>query len=218
MWFIAAAGIILGIIFLAFPEIDLEVSSIFYRSGEGFFLREHIIPVFIHEAVPVFTSILAICLVILLIVKCFYRVFLPILVPKHLIFLLFALIVGPGLVVNILFKENWGRARPVNIEQFGGEKRFTPPLVLSDQGEKSFTSGDASVGFFLSAFAFLFTGRRRKLVYAGGIAAGLALGLVRIMMGAHFLSDVLFSGVFVLLVIQLLHRVFSRQNTTIPSP
>ncbi len=124
---------------------------------------------------------------------------------------------GPGLVVNAVLKDHWGRARPVNIEQFGSQKRFTPPLILSDQEGKSFTSGDASVGFFLSAFAFLFTGRRRKLLYAGGIAAGLLIGLVRIVMGAHFLSDVLFSGVAVLMMVHLLYKVMFRQTVTIPS-
>ena len=42
-------------------------------------------------------------------------------------------IVGSGLIANFFFKDNWGRARPVHIEEFGGEKLYTPPFVISDQ-------------------------------------------------------------------------------------
>ena len=33
-------------------------------------------------------------------------------------------IIGCGLLANLYFKDTWGRARPVNITEFGGNKIF----------------------------------------------------------------------------------------------
>ena len=42
------------------------------------------------------------------------------------------------------------------------------------------------------------------------IVYGLTVGLSRVAMGGHFLSDILFAGVFTALAIWLLHGVFFR--------
>ena len=115
-------------------------------------------------------------------------------------FLLIALIVGPGLMVNAVLKENWGRARPDDITAFGGGRTFTAALQPSDQCTHncSFVAGDPSMGFYLQAFAYV-RRRRQRAWLAGGLAAGGLIGLFRIALGAHFLSDVIFSGVVVML-------------------
>lgn len=41
-----------------------------------------------------------------------------------------------------------------------------------------------------------------------GLAAGTLAGAVRIVQGAHFLSDVLFAGLFMALTVSLLHIAF----------
>lgn len=43
----------------------------------------------------------------------------------------------------------------------------------------------------------LASGTRRKRLLAVSILAGSAIGLVRVVEGGHFLSDVIFSGLFV---------------------
>jgi len=43
-----------------------------------------------------------------------------------LIFLVAALAIGPGILVNTVLKDHWGRARPHQIEAFGGSHQFTP--------------------------------------------------------------------------------------------
>ena len=45
-------------------------------------------------------------------------------------------IIGCGLIANFYFKDNWGRARPYQIEEFGGNLIYTPPLIKSDQCKK----------------------------------------------------------------------------------
>lgn len=112
---------------------------------------------------------------------------------RKLSFLLLALALGPGLLVNGVFKAEWGRARPVTVAELGGDRIFTPPGVISDQCERncSFVSGHASMGFFPLVLAWVF-GRRRWLLV--GVASGALVGLGRMLQGAHFFSDVLFAG------------------------
>ncbi|MDE4955228.1 PAP2 family protein, partial [Francisella tularensis subsp. holarctica] len=43
---------------------------------------------------------------------------------KAILFIAVCLWIGPGLVVNYVFKDHWGRPRPVMVKQFNGEKIF----------------------------------------------------------------------------------------------
>jgi lipid A 4'-phosphatase len=197
---------IIAVIFLLNPNIDLFVSGLFYKPDEKFFLSAFALPVYIHESVQYVTRLIAIFLVALLFLgsanksKVYYG-----LTKRKLIYLLLALIIGPGLAVNVIFKDHWGRARPSTVQEFGGTKTFTPPFIISDQCEKncSFVSGDPSVGFYIFAFAFAFPARR-KLFSGVALALGGIYGTTRIVQGAHFLSDVIFSGVFTITVCYLL--------------
>src|SRR5690606_38611793 len=86
---------------------------------------------------------------------------------RRWIFLFLALAIGPGLVANTVFKDHWGRARPREITQFGGEAHFSPPLVLSDQCRRncSFVAGDPTVGWYATSFAYLAPVRRRRRIF-----------------------------------------------------
>jgi lipid A 4'-phosphatase len=123
---------------------------------------------------------------------------------RPLVYGMLVLMLGPGLLVNVVFKDHWGRARPHQIQTFGGERQFTPAWVASRQCERncSFVCGDASVGFSLLALGFF--GQRRRFWFAAGITTGGLLGLVRMAQGGHFLSDVIFSGYAVALTAWLL--------------
>ena len=69
-------------------------------------------------------------------------------------FLVAVLVVGPGLVANSIFKDNWGRARPREVVELGGTKPFTPPLLPATSCSRncSFVSGEASSMFVLPGF------------------------------------------------------------------
>ena len=105
-------------------------------------------------------------------------------------FVLLCLTIGPGLVSNLLFKSHWGRARPVQIEQFGGTRLYTPPLLIADQCQSrncSFVSGEASTIYSLFfALAFIATGPYRRKLIVIGILSGSTAGFVRILQGGHF--------------------------------
>lgn len=125
-------------------------------------------------------------------------------------FLLAVFAIGPGLVANVGLKDHWGRARPREVTEFGGARHFTPPLVPARQcvDNCSFVSGEAAAAYtpFFAA-ALLFPLARLTLVGCG-VLFGIATGLVRVSTGAHFISDVLFAGVFMALAVVLAHFIF----------
>jgi lipid A 4'-phosphatase len=128
------------------------------------------------------------------------------------IFLLCALVVGPGLTVNALFKDNFGRPRPRDVVEFGGTEQFLSLGVPGKPGAgKSFPSGHASMGFYFLAFFFLF--RRWKMPRVAGffvvfgLLYGIAMGAVRVMQGGHFATDIIWAAGMVYLACWLLDRV-----------
>ncbi|MGE4281157.1 MAG: phosphatase PAP2 family protein, partial [Magnetospirillum sp.] len=123
-------------------------------------------------------------------------------------YLLLSLALGPGLIVNLLLKENWGRPRPSTIRDFGGDNYFVPPLVLSNQcdGNCSFSSGHGALGFWPVAVALLVPPPWRGAALAAALAFGVMVGFVRIAQGGHFFSDVVFSAVVVVGVNLWLYR------------
>jgi lipid A 4'-phosphatase len=114
-----------------------------------------------------------------------------------------SLVLGPGLLVNSLLKEHSGRARPVQTTLFGGTQAFTPAWTPADQCSTNcaFVSGHAAVAAWPVAGAFLARRRgTRRAWLAGGLLAGLAVGLGRMATGSHFLSDVVIAVLLVYLV------------------
>lgn len=117
-----------------------------------------------------------------------------------LAFIVFAITMGPGIVVNSGFKDNWQRARPYQVEPFGGTQQFTRAAVITDQCNNncSFVSGHVACGFFLASLMLI--DRRRQVGWAiAGMASGLLIGFARMADGAHWLSDVLWASPITLL-------------------
>jgi lipid A 4'-phosphatase len=127
----------------------------------------------------------------------------------HWLYLVLCLGVGPGLVTNTLLKDQWGRARPAQIVEFGGSKTFTPPLLPADQCARncSFVSGEAASMFAVFYAAALIVPQWSLPTMIAGTMVGLAAGLVRVVQGGHFLSDVVFAGVFMAVTAAGLHRL-----------
>jgi membrane-associated PAP2 superfamily phosphatase len=211
----------IGLALIIFPGIDLAVSRQFFMSdladrSAGFVLASVPAGIFGHELVMRSFQALAVVLVCGFLYCAIRLRELFGLRTMQWLFLALALALGPGLVANVLFKETWDRARPFQVEQFGGWLRFTPPLVLSDQCHHncSFVSGDAAAGFFLHSFAYV-ARRRQRLIFYGGLGVGLLVGLMRIAQGAHFLSDVLYAGAFMVAATAAVHAMLYGRATTI---
>jgi membrane-associated PAP2 superfamily phosphatase len=127
------------------------------------------------------------------------------------LFLVLVAAIGPGLLVNVVFKDHYGRPRPREVQELGGEDRFLPVWVKGhDPQAKSFPCGHCSMGFYLSTPYLVLRRRRRAAALAflvSGIGFGFALGAARMMAGGHFLSDVVWSGGMVWLVALALYRL-----------
>src|SRR5207249_3238038 len=99
-----------------------------------------------------------------------------------------------GLIANTLFKDHWGRARPAQIEAFGGTRQFTPAPLPAAQCDRNcaFVSGHAAFAFSLVSFAFLLPlGWRRKTAVAAALGFGslveiLAIGWIERPLAAYF--------------------------------
>ena len=130
---------------------------------------------------------------------------------RDLAFLLLLLALGPGLLVNLVMKEHCGRARPVDLEQFGGTKRFSPAFVLSDQGGHSFPSGHVASAFYLAAVAFV-VARRKRLWVRVTLEYGVLVAFFRIASGGHFLSDAITAFFVDLILFFLLYRLLYRST------
>ena len=188
--------LLLLLLFQCLPQIDMQVAGHFWRTGHGFWLANQPLLVLVYE---IFLRgwILGVLILLLLLARLVstWRARLP--RTATLCFLLASLFIGPGLMVNVVLKNHMGRPRPFQVKQFGGTYDFLPAASLNSTcGDNcaSFVSGHAAMGFYLMSFYWV--GRQRRWLVLG-ISAGLLVGLARMAMGGHFLSDVLFAGLMV---------------------
>jgi membrane-associated PAP2 superfamily phosphatase len=131
---------------------------------------------------------------------------------RYAVFLLLSVVIGPGLLINVVFKDHWDRPRPRDIVEFGGPLHYTVAPLRGEAGA-SFPCGHCSVGFLYALGWWIWRRRRPHLAMASaalGAAAGLALGLGRMAAGGHFLSDVLWSALIALGIAHLLFHYVLR--------
>ncbi len=209
--------ILFVILFTYFPSIDLSFSRLFYNFDHGFISNNNfiirLIQTFIIIAICV-TTIVVVCEVIFVNYKAFRRgesSFKHSLLNMYYVLLYLSLVAVMGGIVLIhnVTKEVFHRARPFQIEEFGGAAEFSPAWIISDQCSEdcSFVSGHAAKGFALYSLGFLSIGRRRKWLFITATFIGLSFGILRIATGKHFLSDIVFSGFIMFFISWLLHRL-----------
>lgn len=195
-------------LFALAPSVDLFFSGLFYDPQHGFVLAAWRPLRLLEGVIPWITyGLIVLVLAGGLWLRLTRR---PLcgLSRNALIFIVAAAALGPGLIVNTGLKDNWGRARPYQVEQFGGANKFTPALVPADQCARncSFVSGHAALAFSMVSFAFLLpAGRRRRAALGAALAFGALIGLGRIAAGHHFLSDIVDAGLIVVATTWLLH-------------
>jgi membrane-associated phospholipid phosphatase len=126
-------------------------------------------------------------------------------------------VVNPLLIVQI-FKALWGRVRFRNLgpEFFEFTPWFIPQGIT---GARSFPSGHAAMGWMLLPIAAFF--RRcfpnagaalRVLVWVLVIGFGVFVAASRVVVGAHYLSDVTFSTGVAGLTVYIIGRVWHKED------
>ncbi len=202
------------VIFTSFPEIDLWVARLFAAPDGSFPLAANPALGLLRNFYKyLFIALFSVCLTMLLFNLCVRR---EMKIPAQIwSFVCAVFLLGPGLLVNVILKNNWGRARPSQIEEFGGTAQFTPPLLFADECKRncSFVSGEgstiASVMIVLVVLAWHAFPDRRRLLVAVAVPLGTIGVVLRIIKGRHFLSDTLFAALFSALVILVLYGIFS---------
>lgn len=118
-------------------------------------------------------------------------------------FLVLTMVLAPGLLINVILKDHWGRPRPRNVVEFGGKYQYEKLLSIEPSSAgKSFPCGHASMGFYLFVPWFLLRKKQPKYAVLSlftGLLAGFAIGWARVAQGGHFASDVLWSCLLVYL-------------------
>ena len=214
-----AIAAIVGLLFGLYPELDLRISRIFHEhvvGGNAFGWRIYPPLMLARNAgLWIGTLLIAPFLVALAI-----KLILPrrklLLSGRAILFLAATLALGPGLLVNVILKDHWGRPRPIDVAQFGGSEHFR--AWWDPRGDCpnncAFVSGDVSGAFWSIAPAVLVPPPWRTLAVGAALTLGVGMAVVRVMAGAHFVSDVVFAGVFTFLIIWIVHGLIYRWPRT----
>lgn len=199
--------VLLGLLALAgtlpfwLTDLDLRVSGHFFHPGadDPWYQAQEPLWTFLYQLAPLLSGLVMIGSLLVLVLGGFVPRFRRL--RLYAVFVIAASVLGPGLLVNEVFKERWGRPRPHQLAVFEGTRDYLPPLVPGESGNgKSFPCGHSSVGYALVVFVLIWL-RKRPWLAAAALGATLVLGGLlgagRIVAGDHFLSDVIWSGVMV---------------------
>lgn len=191
------------------PYLDIVFSDLFFDDYQGFFLKDKWYFSIINKGLPELLVLIAVIfggfwvLGILRGKKWFFGID-----SKKTLLVSGSMFLGPLLIVNGIFKTLWGRARPMDILEFGGDKLFSPAMVISNQCTRdcSFVSGHTAVAFWTLSLALLFPKKYRNMAVTIAFLFGVFVGMVRIVQGYHYFSDVLFSAVINIYIIWYINK------------
>ena len=198
-WIGLTLALLLAWIFTAWPQLDLWASGQFHDSSGAFVGDRSTFVRLLYHGIPWSGWLYALAGLVVMVLSIWRPRPLGPRWSRRLVALALVSIVGSGLVVNAGLKEYWGRARPVQVSEFGGAHHFTPALMPTDQCRHncSFVSGHATSGYILMAIGLMGSVATRRRWLRIGLAWGVVVSLARIAQGGHFLSDTLFAGVAV---------------------
>lgn len=190
-------ALIFGILTIPFIffKIDIAFQKPFYTAEDGWFLAKIPFWDFIYKYGIFLGYFMVVGALVIMSVSYWKKALVKWRRPAF--FLLFVMILGPGVLVNGVLKEHWGHPRPREIKEFGGKEDFVKVWVKGPTKGKSFPCGHASMGFFMS-IPFLFLRKNyRKWAWSFflfGTFYGLLIGFARMIAGGHFAGDVLWSA------------------------
>jgi len=210
-----AVALLTGLVFGLYPQLDLALVAPFYdpatgwvAGGRGWYL--------VRMTASWIIALIAAPAGIALLGK-LVRPHKTTLMPgRAALLMLLTLAFGPGLLANTILKDNWGRPRPIEVTEFDGPLTFVPWWDPRGACPKncSFVAGEPSGAFWTLAPAALAPPHWRALAYGAALAFGAAIGLIRAAGGGHFISDVVFAGVFMFLLIWTMHGLLFRWRTS----
>lgn len=203
------------LVFTLWPGLDLWVSAAFYQPGAGFPLEQSVAFDLIRRTIWG-ASIGLVLLSVAGLLLAVFRIRIAGVATPVWAYILTLYALGPGFVVEWGLKGHWGRARPAQIVHFGGEASFTPFWQITDQCQRncSFVGGESAGAMVLAiGLGLILRSHRTRLSRAwfrAGQAVLVGLPLLaafqRVATGRHFLSDVVFSLLLMLLLALVLGK------------
>lgn len=208
------AFVVLAFVFTLWPGLDVGTSALFYDVEAGFWVNA-IPSLSVLREIIWNTILLVFAAATLLWIWTAIRGPVAGISARVFGFVSTLYLLGPGLLVNGILKQYWGRARPANTVEFGGEALFTPALEITDQcaSNCSFVSGEGAGAAALAISVWVLSGYISNPVWRWAvrgvalIAASFGVAM-RVMKGRHFLSDSLFAVLFMLVLAVVLARLF----------
>ena len=213
-----ALTVLTGVLFALWPEMDL-MGSAFFHGSDGFAGNGHGLKGL--RGVLYFLPVVVMGLFLMAWILGWVAGWFDLPWPEALqprgrsvLFLALGLALGPGLLVNVILKDYWDRPRPLQVQQFGGPLEFRPWYKTDGACEKncSFVSGETAGAFWLVAPASLAPPPLRLPAVALALGVGVVTGMMRVAFGGHFPSDVLFAGLFTLLLVALLRKILIKPD------
>lgn len=212
-------GVVAGLVFGLFPELDIAISRVFYEhtiNGNHFGWRIYPPLMIARDAGLWVGTIIMVGALLALGFKLVFPRRRSLVSGRAVLFLAVTMALGPGLLVNVVLKEGWSRSRPIDVPQLGGSEIFTP--WWDPRGgcgsNCAFVSGDVAGAVWTIAPAVLVPPPYRAVAVGAALALGTGMAVVRVMAGGHFASDAIFAGVFTFLIIWLAYAVIFRWPST----
>jgi lipid A 4'-phosphatase len=229
LFFLILASMCLAIFFANNPEVDLDVSKLFFSEKHHKFpLAQNPILKTIAYSAFVFVFF-TLSINALLILRTFIKTrSYNFQLYKKEVFVLLVFLIGSIILIEGIIKPYFGRARPYTVQEFGGELEFAPAFKVSRQchphsvtifnktfetplSNCSFVSFHTSLGLLLISFALVLT-KRRRLGVALAVGFAILLMITRVSQGEHFLSDVVLSACLMSIVINVLFLLLKMEK------
>lgn len=200
-WTLIFLSMLVGVLFFD-GSLDLKAGGSFYHPDQGMDSwpeQNRPMWLFFYHGAPWLTGALLFLSLLSLIGALFKPEFKKLRMQAIMIFMV--ILLGAGFIINGVLKPYWGRPRPREVQELGGNYEFKKfyQMDLGAQG-KSFPCGHCSVGFTYGLFYWTQKRKNRKsaiLALVISLFLGLSMGMGRMAAGGHFLSDVLIAGLIV---------------------
>jgi lipid A 4'-phosphatase len=217
LYSIVAVALVTAVIFALNPGLDFELAGYFFRPDVKATISG-LQPIL--EAIRVCNNILAVTTALLALGALVFKLIWPrraVLMPARAALLIvgtYAL--GPALLANGVLKSHWSRPRPGTVMNLGGNHPFMPWWDPRGACEFncSFVSGEASSAYAMLAPAVVLPAPWRYPAVGAALVYGTLIGFVRMALGGHFLTDVIFAGVLTALTVWILYGLLYRWRRT----
>src|SRR5258706_15262987 len=173
-----AVAATVGLVFGPRPDLHTNLAALFFDPERGGFLRAYD-PIYLRARdVAVWLVTLVAAPAVLALAAKFVWPRRPLIIPgRAIVLMLVTLALAPGVVANLVFKEHWGRPRPIDVTEFGGDEHFRPWWDPRGDCPKncSFVAGEPSGAFWTLAGAPVVTpppastGHAKRLSVRSGV-------------------------------------------------